>query len=58
MSNATELLRIEDLHLTYRTEGAEVPAMREAMTGQYQDYFVDSLKLSAATAVIAQTPVG
>ena len=28
MSNATELLRIEDLHLTYRTEGAEVPALR------------------------------
>jgi putative spermidine/putrescine transport system permease protein len=26
--------------------------MREAMTGQYQDYFVDSLKLSAVTAVI------
>ena len=35
-----------------RTTGAEVPAMREAMTGQYQDYFVDSLKLSAVTALI------
>ena len=35
-----------------RTTGAEVPAMREAMTGQYQDYFVDSLKVSAATALI------
>jgi putative spermidine/putrescine transport system permease protein len=35
-----------------QTEGAEVPAMREAMTGQYRDYFVDSLKLSAVTAVI------
>ena len=35
-----------------RTDGAEVPAMREAMTGQYRDYFVDSLKLSAVTAVI------
>jgi putative spermidine/putrescine transport system permease protein len=35
-----------------QTEGADVPAMREAMTGQYQDYFVDSLKLSVVTAVI------
>jgi len=35
-----------------QTEGAEVPAMREAMTGQYRDYFVDSLKLSFVTAVI------
>ena len=35
-----------------RTAGAEVPAMREAITGQYRDYFVDSLKLSAVTAVI------
>ena len=35
-----------------QTEGADVPAMREAMTGQYRDYFVDSLKLSAVTAVI------
>lgn len=35
-----------------RTEGAEIPAMREAITGQYQDYFVESIKLSAATALI------
>ena len=35
-----------------QTEGAEVPAMREAITGQYRDYFVDSLQLSAVTAVI------
>ncbi len=35
-----------------RTEGAEVPAMREAITGQYRDYFVASLKLSAVTALL------
>jgi putative spermidine/putrescine transport system permease protein len=35
-----------------QTEGAEVPAMREAMTGQYREYFVDSLKLSLVTALI------
>lgn len=35
-----------------RTEGAEQPAMREAITGQYRNYFVESIKLSGATALV------
>jgi len=35
-----------------KTEGSSVPAMREAMTGQFRNYFVESLKLSAASSII------
>ena len=34
------------------TEGSDVPAMREAMTGSFRGYFTESLKLSAVSAVI------
>ncbi len=34
------------------TEGSEVPAMREAMSGTFRGYFTYSLRLSACSAVI------
>ena len=35
-----------------RTEGSDVPAMREAVSGTFRGYFVESLKLSVVSALI------
>ena len=35
-----------------QTEGSDMPAMREAVTGTFRGYFLDSLRLSAASAVV------
>src|SRR4029079_19399547 len=34
------------------SKGSTVPAMREAITGQFQHYFIESLRVSALSAVI------